>query len=138
MNNGFAVGSLIPANLNNADSNNPDKILQSIRDSLERLSTRLAPNPQFIDVPFDSADQGFETIITNINGSYNGFLLALTRGEVDITFGNGSRINPDLHAYGGMNPTNVNFPPRHDNAITFRVPLSSNVPAVGHIYILSY
>jgi hypothetical protein len=136
-----AVGAIppIPGYVPPPRSDNPGAILASIDDSLRTLAARLAPPSQLIPVQFNNVPAGIAIGTVNIpSGGFNGVLMALTAGTVNLYFGSGATGVPDLQFTGSSNPILIPLPPMPQHQVYIQVDAASPANAVGVLYLIQY
>ena len=107
-------------------------------EALILLAQRLAPPEIFQKITMNNLAAGAALETVKVNRPYNGMLVSLTAGEVDLFFGSAVSAVHDLHFGPSLNPVPVYFSPRKDNQLTVVCNADSSNPAYGSIFLMSY
>jgi hypothetical protein len=121
------------------DNRSPQDIFLGMADDIHRLAQRLAPDHQMIPIKFEDVAAG-TTIPANLipKGGYNGILVALTAGVVNMWFDGTASDIPHVQLTGAGVPYQVPIPARKDSILTFQVDANSPDSARGYIWLIQY
>lgn len=138
----IAVGSIPPrpGYMAEKSDNSIQALFEQMANSLKRLEERLAAPAVMIPVTFNNVPAGIAvTAITIPTGGFNGILMALTTGVVDVYLGasSGGPI-PDFTLTGKDNPIYIPLPPQSVNQVSMKVDPASPANANGTIYLFQY
>jgi hypothetical protein len=90
-------------------------------------------------VQFNNVPAGIPVGTVNIpTGGFNGVLMALTSGIVDLYFGSGAGTVPDLQFTGSPNPILIPLPPMEQHQVFIAVNVNSTANATGVLYLIQY
>jgi hypothetical protein len=114
-------------------------LLKSMNESLAKLADRLAPEPILIPIQFSAVPAGMAIGTVNIpTGGFNGVLMCLTQGLVNLYFGGGPTAVPDMQFTGGANPIYIPLPPQTEHQVYVSVDAASTTTATGVLYLIQY
>jgi hypothetical protein len=136
-----AVGAIppIPGYIPPPPADTVGALLTSISQSLAQLAARLSPPSQLIPVQFNNVPAGIAIGTVNIpTGGFNGVLMALTAGIVDLYLGSNAGTLPDLQFTGSPNPILIPLPPMQQHQVFIRVDAASTANATGVLYLIQY
>jgi hypothetical protein len=142
MANPQAVGAIYPiaGYVPDEQSNNVVDILARMEANIAKIAERLAPEPLMLPITFQNVPAGIvvATILLPTSG-FNGVLMALTSGLVDLYFGSSSTgAIPDMQLTGGANPIYIPLPPQTERQVVAKVDAASPANANGILYLLQY
>lgn len=138
----YAIGNLIPPH-GFADSDivptDPIALLQEIRTYLKQLSNGFLTESFNEGIEFNNTPIGTVLQPTTLtHGSFNGILVALITGTVNMYYGSKKGSVPAMQFSPTLIPTPVPFAPIYQRTLTFQVDPNSAAPAYGYIYVMQY
>jgi hypothetical protein len=120
--------------------NSVQTTLQSMMESMKKLADRLAAPVAMIPIVFNNVPAGISVSpVTIPSGGFNGIMMALTTGVVDVYLGASSTGPiPDFTLTGKDNPVYIPLPPQSVNQISLKVDPNSPANANGTIFLFQY